>query len=102
MTEAHVEERDLTERWGLSRPGAFDFPVETTRLPAGSNTGCRTTRVEQVLMVVTGRAKAYVGWEEKHLTPGSTVLIPPCVPHVVHNVGDGPLSLLRAFEAQPA
>jgi mannose-6-phosphate isomerase-like protein (cupin superfamily) len=102
MTEAHVDERDLTERWGEGRPGTFDFPVETTRLESGSATGCRRNRVEQVLMVVAGTAKAYVGHEEKQLTSGCTILIPAQVEHDIHNVGDGPLSLLRAFEQQPA
>jgi mannose-6-phosphate isomerase-like protein (cupin superfamily) len=102
MNAAHVNESDLTERWGEARPGTFDFPVETTRLESGSNTGCRKSRVEQVLMVVTGTAKAYVGREARRLTPGSTVLIPPGTPHDIHNVGDGPLSLLRAYAEQPA
>jgi mannose-6-phosphate isomerase-like protein (cupin superfamily) len=102
MTQAHVDEWDLTERWGESRPGTFDFPVETTRLESGSNTGRRTNHVEQVLMVVTGSAKAYVGRDESQLTPGSMVLIPPGVPHDIHNVGKEPLSLLRAFADQLA
>jgi mannose-6-phosphate isomerase-like protein (cupin superfamily) len=102
MDAAHVNETDLTERWGKSRPGTFDFPVETTRLKSGSNTGSRKARVEQVLMVVSGTAKAYVGREERQMTPGSTLLIPPCVSHDIHNIGDQPLSLLRAYAEQPA
>jgi mannose-6-phosphate isomerase-like protein (cupin superfamily) len=102
MTDAHVDHEDLTRRWKrTSEPGRIDFPVETTKVEEGSSTGCRQTKVEQVLMVVAGTARALVGGEEKHLTAGSTVLIPPKTPHEIHNVGDGALSLLRAFAEQP-
>ena len=103
MDDAHVDERDLTERWSHGgKPGTIDFPVETTKVAQGSSTGCRQSRVEQVLLVVAGTARALVGGEEKQLMPGSTVLIPPKVPHEIHNVGDGALRLLRAFAEQPA
>jgi mannose-6-phosphate isomerase-like protein (cupin superfamily) len=102
MDDAHVTDVDLTRRWGSdSDPGRIDFPVETTKIESGSSTGCRQSRVEQVLLIVAGTARALVGGEEKHLTPGSTVLIPPKTPHEIHNVGDGALSLLRAFAEQP-
>jgi mannose-6-phosphate isomerase-like protein (cupin superfamily) len=101
MDNAHVDERDLTERWSRdAKPGTIDFPVETTKVRQGSSTGCRANRVEQVLLVVAGTARAQVGAEEKRLTPGSTVLIPPRVPHEIHNVGDGSLRLLHAFAEQ--
>ena len=102
MDDAHVTDRDLTQRWGYKEPGRIDFPVETSRIERGSSTGCRRSRVEQVLMVVAGTARALVGDEEKRLTAGSTVLIPPNAPHEIHNIGDGALSLLRAFAEQPA
>lgn len=103
MDNAHVDDKDLTERWARdAKPGTIDFPVETTKVEEGESTGCRASRVEQVLLVVAGTAKALVGGEEKRLTPGSTVLIPPKVPHEIHNVGDGSLRLLRAFAGQPA
>src|SRR5688500_18653850 len=103
MDDAHVKDEDLTRRWtgGAGEPGRIDFPVETSRVETGSSTGCRRSRVEQVLLVVAGTARAFVGGEEKRLTAGSTVLIPPKVPHEIHNVGDGALSLLRAFAEQP-
>ena len=101
MDDAHVTHTDLTERWGHTEQGRIDFPVETTRVERGSSTGCRQNRVEQVLLVVTGTARALVGGEEKKLTAGSTVLIPPKVPHEIHNIGDGSLNLLRAFAELP-
>lgn len=103
MDVAHVDERDLTERWSHGeKRGAIDFPVETTKVEQGSTTGCRQSRVEQVLLVVAGTAKALIGGEEKELMPGSTVLIPRKVPHEIRNIGDGALRLLRAFAEQPA
>jgi mannose-6-phosphate isomerase-like protein (cupin superfamily) len=102
MDGAHLDDEDLTRRWGSdSEPGRIDFPVEATKIERGSSTGCLQNRVEQVLLVVTGTARALVGGEERHLTPGATVLIPPRTPHEIHNVGDGALSLLRAFAEQP-
>ena len=103
MDDAHVDERDLTERWSHGgKPGTIDFPVETTKVARGSSTGCRQSRVEQVLLVVAGTANALVGSEEKQLTPGSTIRIPAKVPHDIRNVGDGSLRLLRAFAEQSA
>ena len=102
MENAHVRDEDLTRRWGdRGEPGRIDFPVETTRVETGSSTGWRHSRVEQVLLVVSGTARALVDGEEKRLTAGSTVLIPPKVPHKIHNVGEGALNLLRAFAEQP-
>ena len=102
MEDVHVTDRDLTERWGDAEPGRLGFPVETTHVERGSSTGCRQSRVEQVLLVVAGTARALIGGEEQRLIAGSTVLIPPRVPHEIHNIGDGALRLLRAFAEQPA
>jgi mannose-6-phosphate isomerase-like protein (cupin superfamily) len=97
MTTSDIRERDLTERWGRGIPGRIDFRVATTRLGRGATTGCRSNSEEQVLMVVEGRAEAFVGDVQARLEQGSSVVIPATVCHEIHNIGDEPLALVSAF-----
>ena len=104
MTTANADEEDLTAGWrrGDGEPGRIDFAVATDKLQPGATTGRRERESEQVLMVVTGDARAYVDGEEKHLSSGASVLIPAAAPHEIENIGESTLRLISAISDERA
>jgi mannose-6-phosphate isomerase-like protein (cupin superfamily) len=103
MTRGHAEHEDLTAGWRASNSlGRLDFAVVTDKLDPGASTGRRESGNEKVLMVVDGAARAHVDGEPTELSPGSSLLIPACVPHEIENVGDQPLRLITAINDERA
>ena len=97
-----VDGTDLTQRWGTedgAPGGRIDFPVATARLRPGERLGRHVHDAEEVLLVVAGTAEAQVGEHRRRLRAGSMILIPELVPHDVHNVGTGTLSVLGGFSS---
>jgi mannose-6-phosphate isomerase-like protein (cupin superfamily) len=103
MTKAHAGKLDLTSGWrdGESN-GRIDFAVATDKIAPGSTTGRRANGAEQVVMVVEGSGRAYIGGEETDLSHGTSLLIPARVPHEVENVGASILRLVTAVGDQQA
>ena len=56
---------------------------------------------EETIYIVSGTGKVKVGDEISELSPGSLVLFPQGVPHMVWNTGDEPLKLVCFYGPIP-
>ena len=61
---------------------------------------------EQVYVIIRGRGLMKVGHEEREVSAGTLIFIPPGVGHAIRNVGDEPLTYVSAtsppFELPPS
>jgi len=68
-----------------------------TTLEPGHTPRPHSHHYEQIVLIVSGRARFVVGDEEVELGPGGMVLIPPDVEHYAQTVGDEPCVDLSIF-----
>ena len=85
-SERHDPETDLTITWVTVEPGASQ--VQHSHDP------------EQVYVLVAGEGEMTVGDEQRAVTAGDCVHIPPNTTHGIENTGDEPLAYVSA--ATPA
>jgi mannose-6-phosphate isomerase-like protein (cupin superfamily) len=68
--------------------------AEASVPPAGDTTEHYHRTTEEIYFFTHGVGRMRLGDEEREVTPGDTVVIPPGVRHKVWNSGDEPLRLL--------
>lgn len=111
MTTVNLNELELNEFVGHINPRQHckaTFPLlaaHGTRklatvyfeLQPGDHLGRHTDSAEELLLVLEGKVKAFVGEESGEVSAGSLVLIPEMVPHDLQNTGTGPAKVLGVF-----
>jgi quercetin dioxygenase-like cupin family protein len=91
---ASTQVRDGVTRQVFSGEGAT---LAWTTLEPGHTPRPHSHHYEQIVYIMSGRARFVVGEEEVELGPGGMVLIPPDVEHYAETVGDEPCVDLSIF-----
>lgn len=76
---------------------ADNLTVVCTVVEPGDAVGTHTESVEEILLVLEGRADVRVGDETAEVASGQMVRIPAKVPHRIRNAGEGPLRFVGFF-----
>ncbi len=111
MTSVNLNELELNEFVGQNNPRQHckaTFPLLAAHgtkklatvyfeLQPGDHLGRHTDSAEELLLVLEGEVRAFVGKESGEVTAGSLVLIPEMVPHDLHNTGTGLAKVLGIF-----
>ncbi len=86
-------------RKGVSRAGfrGDDVLLVMNKIEPGMDINPHSHPFEQVVYIVEGRVKFYVGDEEMEAGPGSLIRIPPDVVHYAEPIGDEPTLNLDVF-----
>jgi quercetin dioxygenase-like cupin family protein len=108
-----LDELELTEYWCEADPtlrGRLGLPIHTGTGAAstaviyfehepGEHHGRHTDSAEEVVLVLDGEAEVEAAGERLRLQSGAVALVPANVPHDVHNIGDGTLSVVGFFSS---
>ena len=84
--------RELAGRRTL--PSVNQSLAEATLAPGAATTAHHHVRAEELYFITAGNGSMRVGDQEREVTVGDCVVIPPGVPHQLKNTGTGPLTLL--------
>ena len=68
--------------------------AEATVPPGGETQAHYHRTSEELYLFTAGHGRIRVGDEERDVTAGDCVVLPPGTPHKLWNLGDGPLMLL--------
>jgi quercetin dioxygenase-like cupin family protein len=104
---------ELTEYWCEADPtlrGRLGLPIHTGTGAAstaviyfehapGEHHGRHTDSAEEVVLVLDGEAEVEAAGERLRLQAGAVALVPANVPHDIHNVGAGKLSVVGFFSS---
>jgi quercetin dioxygenase-like cupin family protein len=78
-------------------PGTKSVGMVYFEIAPGNRLGVHTDSPDEVLVVLSGKARALVGDEVGELQAGSVAFIPSMVPHGFENIGDEPLRCVGIF-----
>jgi mannose-6-phosphate isomerase-like protein (cupin superfamily) len=97
---APINERGGQRSYLLLRRGQFgaaNLAVTWVDCPAGSQQPLHEHEDrEQVYIIVRGRGVMIVGDEERDVTKGTLVFVPPATQHAIRNAGNAPLTFVSA------
>ena len=111
MTTVNLHQIDLNEFIGKENPkqhckatfplvgahGSKKLATVYFELEPGDHLGRHTDSAEELLLVLEGEVKAFVGEKSAEVSGGSLVLIPEMVPHDLHNIGNSTAKVLGVF-----
>ncbi|NIP67434.1 cupin domain-containing protein [Candidatus Bathyarchaeota archaeon] len=92
-----IEQKDITEpgfdgvkvRWLITRgDGAENFAMRHFEISPGGESAHHSHSWEHETFILNGRGLVVCGDEERQVSPGFVVFIPPNVPHHFENLGD--------------
>jgi mannose-6-phosphate isomerase-like protein (cupin superfamily) len=77
--------------------------VEVWRQTIAPHTGTPMHRhaCEEVIVILSGRARLVIDGEVSEFGPDSTVIVPPNAVHQLDNIGDEPMALVSALGMAP-
>ena len=78
--------------------GARDAALTYFEIDPGKHIGRHTHDASETILLLKGAGRAAVGTEERPITPGDVVHVPPGTPHDVVNEGDDTLELVGFFD----
>lgn len=111
MTTINLHQIDLNEFIGKENPkqhckatfplvgahGSKKLATVYFELEPGDHLGRHTDSAEELLLVLEGEVKAFVGEKSAEVSGGALVLIPEMVAHDLHNIGSGTAKVLGVF-----
>lgn len=77
---------------GIDSVGMVCFEIEP-----GNSLGMHTDSQDEVIILLSGKARARVGDETAELNAGGVAFIPAMVPHGFDSIGDEPLKVIGVF-----
>jgi quercetin dioxygenase-like cupin family protein len=81
----------------LGAHGTKDTATVYFELNSGDNLGRHTDSAEELLLVLEGNVKAFIGDESKEVSAGSIAVVPKMVPHDLKNTGITTAKVLGIF-----
>ncbi|MFW6075325.1 MAG: cupin domain-containing protein, partial [Chloroflexota bacterium] len=77
---------------GIDSMGMVCFEIEP-----GNSLGMHTDSQDEIVVLLSGKARAKVGEEIAELSAGGVAFIPAMVPHGFDSIGDEPLRVVGIF-----
>jgi mannose-6-phosphate isomerase-like protein (cupin superfamily) len=97
--QAPVHEMHGVTFTALTSPsrGSSETSVWRVEVPPGTPSAPHALTREEVLVVLSGRARVVLGDETREVVAGDTIVVPPDVPFDMCNSGDEPLRALACL-----